>query len=312
MADQSGSGFAERRLKASHSALMPVEHQSDHGSEFFEDVSQPRDGHAQANLARTIEAEIIPRLMLAHRKSWGGIHGVAGRRSQKGQLDIPVFVSLLIADDDDQIALHVRDLLAKGFEPQSLILELLAPAERRLGVMWCQDTCDFIAVTLAMGRLQVVLRNLGAAMGHGSKVGAAPRRMLLCGTPGEEHTTGLSVVSTILQHHGWQVNVCAYIDEVEEIISLARAETYDVIGLTLSCNRFLQSLIDCVDQLHAVFEDSPPRVLVGGHAFLAHPEFLTKVRYDAFARDAVEAVKVANQLYEDTRTERLEATADCC
>ncbi|MEO1205388.1 MAG: cobalamin B12-binding domain-containing protein [Pseudomonadota bacterium] len=323
MAGQSEATFKDE-------ALQPERHQSSEVSLRRHAYPTQQELRSQPDLARTIEGEIIPRLMLAHRNGRRAVHGTSAQHGTLAQamtgdaLDVESFVAKLSMDEGHEAAGYVESLVQKGFDPQALILELLAPSAQRLGDMWCKDTCDFVTVTIALGRLQLALNALSAfgsqpltppkfdANGaRNADEASMPKHILLCGAPGDDHTFGLSVVGDILERHGWAVTLRPHVESNQEIRDLARAFGVAVVGLTLSCTRFLKPLIACVDQLHSSLERRP-RVLVGGQAFISNPEYLSAVRYDAFARDAVEAVKVADQLFEDVKLERLRVAADCC
>jgi len=51
-------------------------------------------------------------------------------------------------DDADGM---VEQLLAGGASPEALMRELLSPAARLMGEFWCQDSRDFLEVTVGMG-----------------------------------------------------------------------------------------------------------------------------------------------------------------
>ena len=55
---------------------------------------------------------------------------------------------------------YVEALRAQGVSLESLYLDLLAGAARRLGEWWASDLCDFADVTVGVGRLQQILREL--------------------------------------------------------------------------------------------------------------------------------------------------------
>lgn len=72
---------------------------------------------------------------------------------------------------------------------ESLYLDLLAPAARHLGELWCADACDFASVTLALGRLQKVMHQLSPAFEGDVQHREHGRRALLVPVPGEQHTS---------------------------------------------------------------------------------------------------------------------------
>jgi MerR family transcriptional regulator, light-induced transcriptional regulator len=87
-----------------------------------------------SQLARTIEQEIIPRLMLAHR----ALSVPAPVQASLLDLGDPVspaitpgdvlhFVKLVLSHDEDAALAHIRHLRAGAFSIESIYLDLLAP-----------------------------------------------------------------------------------------------------------------------------------------------------------------------------------------
>jgi hypothetical protein len=81
------------------------------------------------------------------------------------------FLDLVLGADDDAPAAYVDALVRCGVPVDAVYMELLAPTAEALGRMWSDDACDFVDVTLATGRLQRAVRELG----HGF-VGTRGRR----------------------------------------------------------------------------------------------------------------------------------------
>ena len=96
-------------------------------------------------LARVVEAEILPRLMLAHRPAAARRRGRAERAPSPQE--IAAFSALLLAPGPVDLDAQVDALREGGLPLARLLLDLLAPAARHLGALWEEDACDFLAVT---------------------------------------------------------------------------------------------------------------------------------------------------------------------
>lgn len=249
-------------------------------------------GSLHGHLARVIEGEILPRLMLAHKAGVRPAERIAGSRPTPDQ--IAQFCTLLLTRSNEDMTPHVLALLDEGLSLESLLLELLAPAARHLGELWEEDECDFVDVTVATGRLQGIMRDLCARL----ESDAAPARgnsILLLPCPGETHNFGLSMVATIFREAGWDV---VYPDHGAGVdpIEFARVEWYDVIGLSLGCEIFLPALGEAVRSLRRVSRNRSVRIMVGGPLFALHPDYVTLVGADATADNAHVAPGIAESL----------------
>lgn len=118
---------------------------------------------ARDPLRRVIEGEIIPRLLLAH----GGACHAEGELPdvRVGEEEVAELTRLLLTEDFTVASAYVASLRTQGATVGSLYISLLAPAAQHLGDWWRTDRCDFTEVSLALSRLQRLMRNLAPLKG---------------------------------------------------------------------------------------------------------------------------------------------------
>ena len=117
-------------------------------------------GAHQRELDSVIEHQMIPRLMLAHSRD----------RAVEAPAELdPIesdfadrFAGNVLKWEADRALLEVEGLLERGHTMQELFLNLLAPAARTLGILWEEDECDFVEVTMGIWRLQEVMREIAS------------------------------------------------------------------------------------------------------------------------------------------------------
>lgn len=180
--------------------------QSDAGQPPHKDADDRTEQRSML-LAKAVEYEIIPRLMLAHRYPHECV-AVMPVIEQVAPEDVLEFARLVLHEDDASLKDSVMLLRSRGIPVQSIFLDLLAPVARHLGELWEKDLCDFTEVTIGLGRLQQVLRDNSADFSQPEAVNDAPpgRRILLAPCPGEQHTFGLSLVAEFFHRAGWDVS----------------------------------------------------------------------------------------------------------
>jgi methanogenic corrinoid protein MtbC1 len=242
-------------------------------------------------LARTIESDVIPRLVQAHRASESPRPSAA----KPGEADVQDFVADIVGDRDEAVAATVDRLRQRGLPVEMLYLDLLAPAARLLGEMWSDDRCDFATVTVALGRLQCLLRELSPAFGTEVTHPPNGRRALFAQPRDEQHSFGLSMVAEFFRRDGWEV-VGGVGGAVDDPGARTRQEWVDVVGFSIGSELRLEWLRT---KIQAVRESSRNRrivVLCGGPIFTLHPQWLTHVGADATALDGREAPNVADRL----------------
>jgi len=241
-------------------------------------------------LMRTVEVEIIPRLVRAHSQP---------AQASVSPQDLEHFTDQLLNADDAALHQSLQNLRQRGVSVQGLFLDLLTPAARRLGDFWTCDSCSFTDVTVAMGRLQQLLRANSSAFGLNniSQGRAADRRVLLMPCPGEQHTFGLSIVAEFFYRAGWDVTT-SFMQPSASLAQLVERQWFDVIGLSLGDLDGLGRLNDCVRQIRRASTNPQVSIIVGGSVFVLNPGLAGQTIADAVVVQADAAPEMAQRLLE--------------
>ncbi|MCJ2046918.1 cobalamin B12-binding domain-containing protein [Methylobacterium sp. J-078] len=245
----------------------------------------------QKDLASIVEAEIIPRLMLAHRAE----PVVSECNILPDAEQIAAFADLMLAPGEDGLENGLAELLGGGLALDSLLLDLLAPTARHLGTLWEEDICDFVEVTRAMGRLHRVMRDLTQRFGCEPRDGSEGRSILLLPCPGDSHSFGVAVVERFFVAAGWDVS-CPGSRPDGELQVLTRESWFDVVGLSLASEVLLPKVAETIAALRRHSRNPAIRVIVGGAAFAGRPDLFREIGADATAADAREAPALAESL----------------
>lgn len=249
-------------------------------------------------LQRTIETELVPRLLMAHRVGSAPRNHDPDRARRISDAELNAFIDEVVGIDDGGAPLFVRRLLDEGVTVEAIYLELLAPTARELGIRWEDDECSFVDVTVALGRLQRVLRDLSQYFQ--SEAAEAPDsagHVLLTCLPGEQHTLGLILVAEFLMRDGFRVLVGAPWSE-EDLLTQVRTEWFDVVGFSAGCDSRLSHLKREITRIRSASRNPDVRILVGGQVFSIEHELVRRVGADGWARDAKEAPGVVRKLLE--------------
>jgi len=248
-------------------------------------------------LFRTVETEIIPRLMLLHRQGQQACDACADAANGRvllGERDVERFTTLILQSQEAALA-HLTELAASGATLDALCLNLLAPSARRLGDLWNADLCDFTAVTVALGRLQALLHSLSARMQLPRRANGAGRSVLFAPVPGEQHTFGLSMVCDFFRTSGWDVWGDAPAQS-QAVIGLVRDHRFDLVGLAIGNDRSIPALAELIRCIRKSSKNRAVRVLAGGPLLVAQPQIAALVGADATAADASQAILAADRL----------------
>jgi len=270
-----------------------------------EEVSDGNDGtarldaakHRLARLARTIETDVIPRLVQAHRS--GAANPQPGSAAPQ-PTDIDKFLQQIVLGSEPETLALIEGLRERGVSVESLYIDLFGPVARRLGEMWDDDACDFSTVTVALGRLQRLLRELSPAFGTEIEHPANGRRALFVQPRDEQHSFGLSMVAEFFRRDGWDV-IGGVGGAVASPVALVRDEWVDVIGFSVGSDLRLPWLQETIAAVRAASRNTALGVLVGGPPFVTQPELALQLGADGTARNGKEAPLVAERLLGNSR-----------
>lgn len=249
-----------------------------------------------------MELELIPRL-LAHARS--GAADLDWPTTTKAEItagDVDRFVKACLSHDEAQCPRLVNDYILVGATLERLCLELLTPAARILGTMWEEDEADFLEVTLGLGRMQRVVRDLGRRVAAETPMAEDAGQAFLCGMPDEQHSLGLAMVAEFFVADGWGVTVGPPLG-ADDVLHEVSAHWYDVIGLSAGITERVPRIASVIRDIRAASLNANLAVMVGGRAFVDHPELVAMVGADASAPDAVQGPMVARTLVQARRAE---------
>lgn len=240
-----------------------------------------------------IEGEIIPRLLMAHvgtehRPKPGMFHPISSS-------DASHFALLPLRLEAASLLEEVDGFIAKGATVESICLDLLAPAARKLGEMWESDECDFLDVTMGLWRLQEVMREVAVRFPIEPPSLAAPRSALFSPMPGDQHNFGTLMIEEVFARGGWRSEALVKPERRELLDRLAR-QPFDLLGLTLTRDCPSSALANLIKAVRNVSANPSIMVFVGGRMINENPEIVMEVGADGTGADALAALELANAM----------------
>lgn len=239
-------------------------------------------------LTDALHVDIIPRLVRAHA-------GTPVTPAKVSEAEVESFIGLLLQAGDGRVDEFVRVTHERGLSVPHIYLDLFAPAARRLGVLWEQDLCDFASVTVALGRLQRLLRHWTQAFGTDVRPPPNGRRVLLAQHPHEQHSFGLSMVAEFFRRDGWEVlgGVGGAVLDSSKQVAL---DWFDVVGFSIGSEGHVAWAKERVTEVRATSRNRAVVVLAGGPLLAVHPEWTARIGADAAVTDGAQAPVVGERL----------------
>lgn len=241
-------------------------------------------------LVRALELDVIPRLARSHRSP-----APVQTPSPPTPAEVEAFTACLIDDSEAGISRVVDGMRLRGTSVESLYVDLFAQAARHLGELWEEDRCDFPTVTVGLGRLQRLLRELSPAFGAEIEHPVNGRRAMLAQPTDEHHSFGLSIVAEFFRRAGWEIHGGPG-GAARNPVGRVRDEWFDLIGFSIGSELKLPWLREAIAGTRRHSRNSAIVVLVGGPIFSLHPELVDQVGADGSSRDAKEVPVLAENL----------------
>jgi len=246
------------------------------------------------DIGKVVEGEIIPRLMLAHSADPVRVAPAVVQDLSLGPEVTEQFSKLALGSDSESLMVYVGGLLQRGLTMEGVYVGLLAPAARRIGEYWDDDQISFTDVTIALGRLQQVIRTLGWRLPPAIPGDHGSRSAFFAPIPGEQHTFGLFIIEDYFRRAGWRTWIETQ-SEAEDTVDTVHGHWFDVIGLGASGAAPIDDIASTVASVRSSSRNPDIFVLVGGRLFMDHPEYVAAVGADATAADGGEALLVADK-----------------
>ncbi len=255
-------------------------------------ASTTNTSHA-ADLARMVEAEIIPRLMLVHREAPPAPEAdVQDPRLGPGTTES--FTRMVLSEEPESLIAFVGSLLQSGVPMETVYVDLMIPAARLLGDYWLDDSVSFADVTIGLGRLQQVVRTLRWQSPQAYGPDHSAPSALFAPTPSEQHTFGLFIIEESFRRAGWRtwIETSGF---QEDTVDMVRHHWFDLIGLSAHAEDQAEEVASTIAAARKASRNRGLFVLVGGRLFIENPELVSAVGADATAPNGGEALLVADK-----------------
>jgi len=202
------------------------------------------------------------------------------------------FISALLAGDHSACISIANEAVKNRENLTSFYLQIVQPCMYEIGRMWERGDISVAEEHLASavaGRVMASLYSLvaGSERSKGSCVVSA--------APNEHHEIGARMVSDLLEQDGWDVHYLGSNAEPAGLLSFVREKRPFFLALSAALPFALEGTGRIIQMLRNDPETREVKVMTGGLAFANSPDLWKKLGADGYARDAAEAVKLAEE-----------------
>ncbi len=208
---------------------------------------------------------------------------------EEGSLEDRLFMCVVEGNDEEIVALTNEAL--KKMEPLEVSNRILIPALQVVGDLYEKGIYflpQMIKSANAMKKAFNVLKDVIKKNSSGQKTG---KTIVMATVKGDIHDIGKNIVSLLLETNGFEVIDLGKNVDDETILKAIEKHNAHAVGLSALMTTTMINMKTVIDKIRQ--KGLNVKVMIGGAA--TTPEFAKKIGADLYAKDAIEAVKVAKQ-----------------
>lgn len=201
------------------------------------------------------------------------------------------YTSAILSGSAEQAQRVVDQGLAAGVIPSKLYLEVLMPAQIEIGARWHRGEVTIPQEHIAT---QITLREMARLRGMLKTRLKVGLKAVVSSVEGDQHFIGAQAVADFLVVDGWEVDFLGADIPTDHLVPYAKAREAHLVCVSCSLTSLVPVAKDLIAQLRKL--PAPPKVMVGGAAFVNQPAIAEQVGADAYTNDPQEAVNLARQI----------------
>ncbi len=196
----------------------------------------------------------------------------------------------VVEGNRDEIAFITREVLAAGKAPLDIANNILLKGLNEVGERFNRKEYFLPQVIRASEATQEAFAKLKPLLAKDRAYSAG--KIILATVKGDVHDIGKNIVGAVMESHGWEVVDLGKNADVETIMNAAREEKAQVVGLSALMTTTMPEMEKVVKARDA--EKAAFKVIIGGAPVTER--FAGEIGADGYAKDAVEAPRIARQL----------------
>lgn len=184
----------------------------------------------------------------------------------------------------------VKEFLAQGNEPQSIIEEHLIPAINQVGVLFDQKKYFLPQLISSAEAMETAISYVEPMLPRAEGGGMAT--IVVATVEGDIHDIGKNLVVLMLKNYGYNVIDLGKDVPKEEIVATAIREHAAIIGLSALMTTTMMRMKDVVE--YAKEQNCTAKIIIGGAVITQ--SFADEIGADGYSKDAAEACRVVERL----------------
>lgn len=187
----------------------------------------------------------------------------------------------------------VMDAVAAGTSVKDVYLGVFQPVQYEVGRLWQTNQISVAQEHYCTAATQLIMSQLYP---HIFALDRRGRAMVATCVAGDLHELGVRMVADFFEMDGWDTFYLGANTPHEGVIDTIVERRAEVLAVSATLATHVHAVHELIEAVRASPAVSAVLILVGGHPFNEAPDLWKTVGADATARDAQQAVDLANRL----------------
>lgn len=203
------------------------------------------------------------------------------------------YLDLLLKAQRKEAIQFILEQVEDGLPLKSVYLQIIQPVMYEIGRLWQTDEIDIAVEHYCSASTQLLMAQL---FPYVLSTRISDHKMVGCCLGSELHEMGMRIVCDFFEIEGWDTYFSGAITPIDSIIAMVNEQQPDILCLSSTMSYGVHQTKNVIERLRSKAEFDRVKIMVGGLAFIINPELYKLVGADAMAKNAEDAIIMANKL----------------
>ncbi len=203
------------------------------------------------------------------------------------------YLDALIKGERHRASQMILEAVQQGTPVRDIYLHVFQRSQHEIGRLWQTNKITVAQEHYCTAATQMIMSQLYPYIFSTEKNG---RWMVATSVAGELHEIGGRMVADFFEMDGWDTLFLGANTPPGAIVQAVSGRKADVLGISATMSFHVSRVVELIGLVRASDYGEHVKIIVGGYPFNIDPGLWKRVGADAYGRDALEAVALANRL----------------
>ncbi len=205
------------------------------------------------------------------------------------------YLHFLLNGEREKASKQVLDAIKNGVDPKLIYLWVFQKTQQEIGQLWQQNKITVAQEHYSSAVTQMIMSIVYASLPPVTK--EKPWKIVTASVSGEQHEIGIRMVSDFFGMEGWKTYYLGANTPTSSIIQTLETIQPNLLALSATLPPHLKTVEDLIRRVRENEKTCNIKIIVGGYAFSTSNTTAEKVGADFYAKDAIEAIELANKFF---------------